>query len=400
MNLKLAPSFLLQAILAVLLSILLGLSDGTAAFREQTSTAATPGLSRYRGVALADLSPQERARALVALGATEDARELSGPGLLERSLRETGRAFKNGVLETARLMVLVLSGGQLDIPRTPQLHGKEQDGSQPRSAKARRRKKAYERSGDVVLGYVADEKSGQIVAADQIQPDESLAQESILVRMNRFYVCEYPGKTPHYLFFYLAQIKPTELGQEQNATQKNEQPLRAFRADSDHAAVSGLKGTPLFTVNSVPPEGVNFYFRVDELPGGFFTRLFKRFVHFAAEFTEELLKLPAGAVPVGWHFKEASQITKDIEGWMNQRQTKPVLDTSLSFAIKGNGRLDRLRRGLYVVVQADSQDFRWDQFRYDSEHGAVKSPQSELDYNYVVVSIESIGQSTHEARTE
>jgi len=348
----------------------------------------------YHGKGLADLAPHDRAKALLAIGATEDAMELD-PFVADSTFTRIGRAVKHGAMSVVHGAVWLITVGNVDVPipteTPPEFAGKDEEGS-GKSQKL----KASEVSNDVVVGYISD--SGEIAPAAEVRPDPSLRNKQLLVRVNRFYIAEYPGKPPYHLYLYVDRNKPQGFGDNKPLAQSAETtpltpaPLMGFIAKDKRAEVGRLRGNPLFIVEMLPVEGLSSHLRIDQVSENFFHVLFRKFTYIALETSKELAEAQ-GVIPARWHAEQANKVLQDLDKWMSDHRARPIIDTTFSLAISGPGRLDRLRKGLYVAIQADPEGFTWAGVKYDPSKGSVNLKGAEIPFNYIIFGIDEIGSA-------
>ena len=357
----------------------------------------------YRGLCLADLTEHDLNRSLKRLDSPDYITESSWPS---KALRATGRGIRAGLAGIYQAIAKALNGesqGESQKEKKspgPTLAGEERGSRRVSSgADHERDPSAYLRSGDIVVGYI-DETKGNVSDATAIPADASLLKQPVALTVHRFYVEKFPGNVPHHVLFYLGETPPdgkqTDTGKEQKTESREEDnnngvPLYSLVIEDNHKEVIGLRGRPMLQITSVPQQGLLFYFRVVELKYSKFQQLLKGALKVAAK-GSEMAEIVSAKDIQGLNAKTAHDVFGKYEESV-QKHPNFILNTTFTLGTSTQGRLYKLRQGLYALVQANPEIFSWEKIRYNTKTGLLIS-NDVIGYNYVIVGLEKENGAT------
>jgi hypothetical protein len=219
----------------------------------------------------------------------------------------------------------------------------------------------------------------EIVAAGEIDADESLRNSRVKISLNRLHVASYPGgRTHHILFDFHARNQLRRGGEDVHFN-------ASFRVtEGSEAAVVGY---PIFVGLGVGAEGVSFKCVTvnvkNEEDERFLAVLessvFRQGLRLAA--TAQPALAPLSALATG--------LTKAIA---TRHRNVPVQSFQLGLDFQGSRMGARLAQGDYVAVQLPPElrrVWRWDDWAFDPGSGSIVSAddRSALPYNYIVFGV-------------
>lgn len=227
--------------------------------------------------------------------------------------------------------------------------------------------------------HPAPGKEHVILAAGEIDPDETLINSRIKIVLNRLAIADYPGGSKHTVLFDFFARNQVAGGVEDvhyNAT---------FSVEDGSAA--GVVGYPIFLGLGVGQDGVSFKgFTVNVKNQS--DEQFLGVLDSAAFRTG--LKLTAVAQPA---LIPLSQMALGLTKWIASRSRNVVVQNfqmGLDFA--GTRMGARLAQGDYFAVQIPSEirrAWRWDDWEHDPSSGEIVSATdgSHLPFNHIVFGV-------------
>lgn len=214
-----------------------------------------------------------------------------------------------------------------------------------------------------------------IKAMGAIEPDETLKNSRIDIRLDKLRIFDYPGWGKHNV---LVTFKADHQAEGQN---NSEQLVFNQGFDVGEDEIAGVVGYPIFNGLQVGPRGAAFQLATTNVRN----HSDEGFLNFLnSSSVTSGLSLLTSAQPA---IKPLTDIGKGVvESILKRNRNKKVQELYLGLDFGDAALGARLRCGNYIVVQVERpQDLNWDNWVYDRTLAAIvlkDDPSESLPYNY------------------
>ncbi|MDH2313493.1 hypothetical protein [Methylobacterium brachiatum] len=231
----------------------------------------------------------------------------------------------------------------------------------------------------LVVGFIPGGGSdrGAILDANAIDPETDLKGRRLKVTLDQFFVQAYPGNGTHRILCEFA-------GQNQIADDTEELKFTLMVEAAD-GQPTGVVGKPIFMGLTIGDDGLNFRGQtvnvgndtddliLDALNG----EAFKSGLTLATTLQPALKPFVGLATSV-------------VKATIKRSRNKPVFKFDVGLDFNARNLSARLRRGSYVVVQCNDEEWDWSRFEFAAETRRVirKSDGRSLALNYFVIGID------------
>ncbi len=231
----------------------------------------------------------------------------------------------------------------------------------------------------LVVGFVPSDVSsrGVIRDANAIEPETDLKGRRVKITLDQFFVQAYPGNGTHRILCEFA-------GQNQIADDTEELKFTLMVEAAD-GQPTGVVGKPIFMGLTIGDDGLNFRGQtvnvgndtddliLDALNG----EAFKGGLTLATTLQPALKPFVGLATSV-------------VKATIKRSRNKPVFKFDVGLDFNARNLSARLRRGSYVVVQCNDEEWDWSRFEFATETRRVirKSDGRSLELNYFVIGID------------
>ncbi|MEJ8476430.1 hypothetical protein [Roseibium algae] len=232
-----------------------------------------------------------------------------------------------------------------------------------------------------ICGYlppVTEEKLSKIESALTLKPDLDLVNTRVKITLEKFWVHNYPGFGTH-------QILCEFTGKNQLENEPEE--LRfALTANAKDGASAAIAGSPIFLGVSVGQNGIAFEGKT---------------INVASKSDENILSaIGSGPFKEGLGLLTKAQpalrpfvslTSSVVQSVLSRAKNKQVFEFKLGLDFANSQTSVPLRKGSFIVVQADPTTWDWDTLAWNTDSGqvVVRSTKTPVEYNYLVFRVSS-----------
>jgi hypothetical protein len=233
----------------------------------------------------------------------------------------------------------------------------------------------------ILLGFIEPGPSRGMIPVEnalQMPADESLKGTRIKITLDKFYVQSYPGNGTHSVLCEFA-------GKNQISGDAEEMRF-ALTAEVNDLSSAAVSGAPIFLGVSVGQDGIAFEGRTINVRSSTDDLLMEALG--TDTFRDGLALLTVAQPALKPFVGLASNVVKAVLG---RSKNKQVYTFRLGLDFGSGATSAGLRIGSYVVVQADSATWDWNQVRWNSDSASVvlNSTGESVPYNYMVFGVTS-----------
>lgn len=243
-------------------------------------------------------------------------------------------------------------------------------------------KRSLYEAQELIFGYI--EKDKQIVPANSTSPQKNLANQRLDVTLARFHVERYPGSSRHVIQINFSVNHLVNLADAPaDSPLSTESILYGYVVNAVDQQAVPLLGTAVFRGLNIQNElsmRINTLNLVDPVEENILNAL-------QSDVMKSGLTLLATTNPI------FPMVTELVQGatklFLTRNRNKTIQQATLGFLINAARGDPKLREGSYVLIQADSDRCRLEDYYWNTERGRVerKDLQEELAYNYMVLSV-------------
>jgi len=234
----------------------------------------------------------------------------------------------------------------------------------------------------ILLGFVDPDAAGSVIAisdAPTIEPDLSLKGKRVKITLDKFYVQKFPGRGKHTVLCEFTGKNQISSGAEE---------LRfALTTDVKDKSSAAVSGVPIFLGVSVGNDGIAFEGRTINVRSDTDEKLVDAL---GSDAFQQGLSLLTSAQPALKPFVGlAGSVVKSI---MSRNKNRQVYCFKLGLDFDGGATSVRLRRGSYIVVQADKASWDWKHFVWNKSALSIvhKETGKPIELNYMVFGVSAV----------